>query len=89
MLKTVSQIKTGVTGDTLVRMDADDYRNGWDFVIFAYKTKSKPKIIDYEVEFIKKFLKDCPEKVMNISTNKAGRLTTYNGFYYIYVVYNE
>lgn len=75
-------------GDTLVRMDSNDYRKGFEFVERVYKSKSKEKIIEYEVELIKKFKAKKDKKVTNISTKRAWRLTTYNGFYFIYVVYN-
>lgn len=81
-------IKIGVTGDTWVRMDATDYRGSFDFVERVYMSTSEKVVIEYEVELIKKFKKSDPEKVSNLSTNKAGKLTSYNGFYYIYIVYN-
>ena len=75
-------------GDTYVRMDAKDYRSNFNFVERVYKSTSKENIINYEVELIKKFKLSNPTKVVNISTNRASRLTTYNGYYYIYIVYN-
>lgn len=88
ILARASEIKIGVMGDTLVRMDSNDYRKGFEFVERVYKSKSKEKIIGYEVELIKKFKAKKDTKVTNISTKRAWRLTTYNGFYFIYVVYN-
>ncbi len=84
-----SEIKIGVMGDTEVRMDGEDYRDGFDFVTRVYKTKSKETARLYEVELIKKYKKSHPDKVLNISESKAGRLTTYNGDFYIYVVFNR
>ncbi len=75
-------------GDLSVRMDYNDYRKGFEFVERVYKSKSIENIKSYEVELIKKFQKIDPIKVLNISTTKAHKLTTYNGFYYIYVVHN-
>lgn len=89
VLKISSSIKIGVMGDTSVRMDAIDYRENYDFVVRIYKTKSKEIARNLEVTLIKKFKKEFPDKVDNVSTSKAGRLTTYNGFYYIYVVFNK
>ncbi len=89
ILEQASEIKIGVMGDTEVRMDSSDYRNNFKFVNRVYKTTSKETAIKYEVELIKKFKKSHADKVKNISEARAGRLTTYNGFYYIYVVYNK
>ena len=87
--KTAINMKIGVMGDTKVRMDDKKYRTKFDFVERIYKTANKQAIIDYEVELIKKFKELYPgDKLLNASTNRASRLTTYNGFYYIYVVYN-
>ena len=76
-------------GDTSVRMDAIDYRKNYDYVVRIYKTKSKETARNLEVALIKKFQKEYPIKVDNKSTSRAGRLTTYTGFYYIYVVFNK
>lgn len=81
-------IKIGVSGDTDARMDKDDYRGSWEYVSRVYKTTSIERAKDYEVELIKKFKKSHPNQITNISETRAGRLTTYNGFYYIYVVFN-
>ncbi len=89
VLKISSSIKIGVMGDTSVRMDAVDYRENYDYVVRIYRTRSKEIARNLEVILIKKFKKQFPDKVDNISTSKAGRLTTYNGFYYIYVVFNK
>jgi negative regulator of genetic competence, sporulation and motility len=75
-------------GDTSVRMDNKDYRSGFEYVERVCKSTSKVNIINYEVELIKKFKIIEPSKVVHVSTSKASRLTTYNGFYYIYVVFN-
>ena len=82
-------IKIGVMGDTSVRMDAKDYRANYDYVIQIYKTKSREFARNLEVTLIKKFKKEHPDKVDNKSTSRAGRLTTYTGYYYIYVVFNK
>jgi len=84
-----SEIKIGVMGDTEVRMDGNDYRDNFNFVTRIYKTTSKEVAKTYEVELIKKFKKSHPNKVVNISESRAGRLTTYNGNFYIYVVFNQ
>jgi negative regulator of genetic competence, sporulation and motility len=89
ILSKASQIKIGVMGDTQARMDRNDYRNNFDFVTRVYKTTSKETAREYEVELIKKYKKSHPEKVLNISETKASRLVTYNGSYYIYVVFNK
>lgn len=89
VLKISNSIKIGVMGDTSVRMDALDYRGNYDYVVRIYKTSSEEMARNLEVLLIKKFKKDYPYKVDNISTSKAGRLTTYNGFYYIYIVFNK
>ena len=88
LINNSSEIKIGVMGDTQVRMDGKDYRSNFNFVTRIYKTTSKEVARDYEVELIKKFKKSHPNKVMNISESRAGRLTTYNGNFYIYVVFN-
>lgn len=88
IISKATEIKIGAMGDTSARMDQNDYRTGFEFVERVYKSTSKENIIAYEVELIKKFKVINPKKVVNISTNRASRLTTYNGFYYIYVVYN-
>lgn len=82
------QFKIGVMGDTQVRMDCKVYRAEFEYVERIYKTTSEQSIRDYEVELIKKFKAICPNKICNISEARAARLTTYNGYYYIYVVYN-
>lgn len=89
VLKISNSIKIGVMGDTSVRMDALDYRENYDYVVRIYKTSSEETARNLEVLLIKKFKKEYPNKVDNISTSKAGRLTTYNGFYYIYIVFNK
>lgn len=89
VIKISSSIKIGVMGDTSVRMDALDYRGNYDYVVRIYKTSCKETARNLEVLLIKKFKKEYPDKVDNISTSKAGRLTTYNGFYYIYIVFNK
>ena len=88
ILKIADTIKVGASGDTLARMDKQDYRGNWEYVSRVYKTKSLERAKEYEVELIKKFKKSHPNQVENISEAKARRLTTYNGFYYIYVVFN-
>ena len=89
IINNASEIKIGVMGDTEVRMDGKDYRNNFDYVSRVYKTTSKDTARNYEVELIKKFKKLYPNKVLNKSEARAGRLTTYNGYYYIYVVFNK
>jgi hypothetical protein len=89
ILNIASEIKIGMMGDTEVRMDGKDYRNDFDYVTRVYKTTSKEVARDYEVELIKKYKKSHPNKVLNISEARAGRLTTYNGSFYVYVVFNE
>ncbi|UBM61324.1 hypothetical protein LA303_07790 [Candidatus Sulfidibacterium hydrothermale] len=89
ILNVASEIKIGVTGDTEARMDGIDYRKGFDYVTRVYKTTSKEVAINYEVELIKKFKKSHPKKVLNKSITKASRLTTYNGIFYVYVVFNK
>jgi hypothetical protein len=81
-------IKIGVSGDTDVRTDYGDYRRTWKYISRVYKTTSKKNAKNFEVELIKKFKKSHPDQVANISVSKAPRLTTYDGFYYIYVVFN-
>lgn len=88
ILKKANSIKIGVTGDVSVRMDAKDYRQEFTYVELVYLSSSEKMIKDYEVELIKKFQKADPQKVVNISTNKAGRLITYDGYFRIYVVFN-
>lgn len=89
ILNIASEIKIGVMGDTEVRMDGKDYRSGFEYVTRVYKTTSKESAREYEVELIKKFKKSHPNIVLNISEAKAGRLTTYNGNFYVYVVFND
>lgn len=86
--ETCADFKIGVMGDTLVRMDDNNYRSNFNFVQRVYKSTSKEIIKAYEVELIKKFKPLYPSKIQNISTSPASKLTTYNGYYYIYVVYN-
>ena len=89
ILLDAKEIKIGVMGDTEVRMDGKDYRNDFDYVTRVYKTTSKEKAKLYEVELIKKYKKSHPKKVKNISEARAGRLTTYTGSFYVYVVFNK
>jgi len=89
ILTIASEIKIGVMGDTEVRMDGKDYRNGFEYVTRIYKTTSKEVARNYEVELIKKYKISHPNKVLNISEARASRLTTYNGNFYVYVVFNE
>lgn len=89
ILKEAKEIKIEVMGDTEVRMDGKDYRNDYGFVSRVYKTTNKETAIIYEVELIKKYKKSHPNQVKNIFESKAGRLTTYDGNYYVYVVFNK
>ena len=89
IIKISDSIKIGVMGDTTVRMDAEDYREKYDYVSRIYKTQNKETAKNLEVALIKKFKKEHSDKMDNISTSKAGRLTTYTGFYYVYVVFNK
>ena len=89
ILNVASEIKIGVMGDTEVRMYGKDYRNNFEYVSRVYKTTSKEIARNYEVELIKKYKKSHPNNVLNISEARASRLTTYNGNFYVYVVFNE
>lgn len=81
--------KIGAMGDTYVRMDGTDYRGEFKNVQRIYKSKSQQVVIDLEVYLIKRFKKDRAGKILNKSETPAWRLTSYNGFYYVYVVYND
>jgi hypothetical protein len=89
IVENATAVKIGVTGDTYVRMDCPKYREKFHFVQRVFRTTSEQLAIAFEVYLIDKFKKSCPEKVLNISNIPAGRLTSYNGFYYVYVVYSE
>ena len=90
ILKNSVKAKIGVMGDTDVRMDDKVYRRDFVFVERIFKSKSKETIRDLEVALIKKYKRSAYKNILlNISEAKAGRLTTYNGFYYVYVVYSK
>jgi len=90
ILKNAVRIKIGVTGDELTRRDGSDYRNGWYNMELVYKTKSKEAAKLFEVELITKYMKSRnKDKVANKSANLASRITTYDGYYLIYVVWNK
>ena len=89
VVATAKWFKIGVTGDTLARMDKVDYRQEYERVARVYKTASKEAAINLEVELIKKFQKLYPDRIANTSTSRAGRLTTYNGYYFVYIVFKE
>ena len=76
-------------GDTDVRMDDKKYREDFEFVQRVYKTTSKQAAKDMEVYLIKKFKQTHGSILLNVSEAPASRLTTYNGFYYVYIVYNQ
>lgn len=82
------KFKIGATGDTLVRVDKKDYRKEYDFIQRVFCSKSEGVTKDFEVEIIKKFMKLYPDKNQNKSVARAGKLTSYDGKFYIYVVYS-
>lgn len=88
ILNKASNAKIGVTGDTLIRMDSLDYRTQFQLVERVYKTKSAQYAKDMEVYMIRKFKESHPNVVINKSEIPATRLTTYNDFHFVYVVYN-
>jgi len=89
IIRKSERIKIGVMGNLIARMDAEDYRTEWYNVECVYKTNSYENARSFEVGLIKKYKKRNPKIVKNVSEAKAGRLTTYTGEYFIYVVFNE
>ena len=81
--------KIGVTGDLIGRADQRDYRGTYRYMRGVYKTTSLNKVIELEVKLIKKFGKIYPGKLDNRSNRRAGSLSSYGRFYYVYVVYNS
>ncbi len=88
ILAIASKAKIGVMGDLESRMDKLDYRFEYSFVQRVYKTKSKELAREMEVYAINKFKGCSSHNIQNTSNARASRLVTYNGFYYVYVVYN-
>lgn len=89
LLANVSIAKIGVMVDLDSRMDRSDYRRQFNLVQRVYKTTSKEFAKSMEVYMIKKFKISHPTIILNISETPASRLITYNGYYYVYVVYND
>ena len=81
------RFKIGATGDASVRIDQKDYRKGYNFFQKIYSSTSEDKVIDLEVELIEKFMKLQLDKIDNKKPVRANKLTTYEGRYYIYVVF--
>lgn len=84
LVDTYFNVKIGVTGDSLIRTDQTDYRGNYSKMFLIYKSRSKKNISDLEVHYINKFY----GKTDNKSKTKASRLSTFDGYYYLYVVTN-
>jgi len=92
ILATSKNAKIGVTGDVWVRMDETlngSYRGVYECVQEIYRSKKGKLVAQLEVDYIKKYQKDKNKKIDNVSTNIAPRLTSYDGFFRIYLVYNK
>ena len=76
------RVKIGVTGDSLIRSDQTDYRANYSTMYLVYKSRSKDYVCDFEIHYINKFW----DMIDNRSNTRANRLSTYNGYYYLYVV---
>ncbi len=76
--------KIGATGDPRIRSGYPDYRSKYSRMFLVYKSKSFNYVADIECHYIKKFL----GRTDNISVNKAIKLSSYDGYYYLYVVTN-
>lgn len=82
LLDSYDFIKVGKTGSPEVRVDQKDYRGTYQKMILLYKSKSDVNISNYEREYINRFYDDLE----NVSKASGGKMRSYNGFYYLYVV---
>lgn len=87
--KQSTSFKIGAMGDFDVRMDDKVYRKKYEYVQLIFVSSSADIIKDLEVEMIVYFKRYYEHKIDNISTARAGRLTSYDDNYYVYVVYNK
>ena len=74
--------KIGATGDADIRSAFNDYRAQFSKMYLIYKSTSKNNVASLEVEYIQKFY----GRTLNKSTTKTTRLSSYDGFYYLYIV---
>lgn len=92
ILATAKNAKIGVTGDMWVRMDyieEKSYRGKYKFVEEIYYSENGDTVADLEVEYIKKFLSLHPDKIDNKNATKVSKMTSYDGYFRIYLVYNK
>ena len=85
--------KIGISGDIDIRMNQRDYRekdkkNGVKYTKYqvVFETNDKKLAKSYEVTLVERYMRDFDNN-QNREAKEATRLTTYDGFYKIYVVY--
>ncbi len=84
--ESINACKIGKTGDARIRTDQKDYRADYSKMYLLYKSTSKGNISSIEVDYIKKYKKTHKDKIDNIIEHKAGRMFSYDGYYYLYIV---
>ena len=84
--ESINAFKIGKTGDAQIRTDKKDYRADYSTMYLLYKSTSKENISSIEVDYIKKYKKTHKDKIDNIIEHKAGKMFSYDGYYYLYIV---
>lgn len=82
LLDEYDDLKIGKTGDAYIRKTYDDYNGNYDSMYLIAKSKNRHLISDFERDTIKKFY----DYTDNISRASGGKMKSYNGYYYLYVV---
>lgn len=86
IIEDCNSFKIGKTGDSYIRADQNDYRKDYVNIYLLFKTTSKENVSLIEEHYIKKYMKSHPSKIDNITFKRAGKLYSYDGFYYTYIV---
>lgn len=79
-------IKIGKTGNSDLRSDFNDYRAIYKEMHLIYKSSSEEYISTAEEDYIKKFSKSHASKIDNKTDKRVGKMYSYDGYYYMYVV---
>lgn len=78
--------KIGKTGDAWVRTDQNDYRKDYYKFHLIFRSSSKLVIDTLECDYIKRYMRSHPENCRNRSAHRLGRMYSYDGYYWLYVV---
>ena len=76
------KVKIGKSGDAIIRKSYNDYKGNYSKMYLLARSKNPELISRLEKDCIKKFYNENE----NISRASGGKMRTYNGFYYLYVV---